>query len=161
MLANLRFSDVFAFLDDSVQNQTIAAGSVSGSAIQLGGSQHLRKHVFLFQGNLVSTANSTSFYLATASLSSAAFTSLSASLTSFSFSSSASAAGKFILDIDTDNSWFTDLGTTAAWVKPILVVAGASVIGSLLTLGYNAGSMQASLYNSPTVTVVETDLISG
>ena len=158
MLANLKFTDLFAFLDDGIANASIAVGTTSGSAIQLGGSQNLRKHAFILIGNSGSTsAGVASMYLMTATAASASFTSLSQSLQSISISG----AGKWMLVLDTDDSFFGDLATNAAWIKPVVVVAGVAVPLALLSLGYNAGSEQASNFNASTLGgVVELDLFS-
>jgi hypothetical protein len=171
MLANLRFTDLFSVKNTGISPTSLSvSGTFSGSAMQLGGSANQHRHVWLFfPGEGTTTAGVVTMYLMTATASAGTYTSLSASVQSYSIS----AAGIWApLVLDTDNSWFNDLGTNAVWVKPVLVVTGVAVPGALACLGYDAGSLQGSLYNDSTlhglttlgsssVACPELDLISG
>ena|SRR5438132_638524 len=157
MFANVNPRDVFAHLDDGIATQTIAVGTVSGSAIPLSGPGQLRRYWFILQ--LTSGTNSSgaaSMYLMTATASNAAFTSLSQTLVSLSVSSLAT---KQFLELNTRNEAFADLGTTARWVKPVVAISGAALPAALLVLGYLAGSQPASLYDAATVGVSNTDFL--
>lgn len=149
MFASLKYRNVFATLDNGIVPGAQAAGSASGSPMQIAGSAPFRKMVHILEaGSGATSAGVVSLYLMTATNSVASnFASLSQSLQSMSVSS----AGKWYLYTDTRVEWFADLGTGATYVKTVVVVAGVTVPLALTTLGYLSGSESAAVFESTTL----------
>ena len=163
MFATRKFRDVFGTIDDGISPQTMATGTTSGSAIALGGPAPLRKLEFIVNAASGSAAATLTFLLQTATASNGTFASFSTSGGGFpsSASLSLSAAGKYFLYVEARDEMFTDLGTTATWVKPVFQIsAGAPIPLSLTTLGFVSGSLPASNFDSTTLAqVLELDLL--
>jgi hypothetical protein len=153
MLANVLFRNEFAQLDGGISPQTLATGTTSGSALQLGGLAPLGKMLFRVLAASGSAAASMSMFLMTATASNATFASLSATLTSVVIS----AASQYRLVLDTRNEAFANLATNALWVKVVLVLTGAAVPMALDVLGWESGSDAASAFDSATVVTSEVD----
>lgn len=160
MLANVFFRNVFAQINGGILPQTLATGTTSGSAIQLGGSGPLGKLLFRAQAIMLASATSNSgamsMYLATATASGGTFTSISQTLVSVSISNSASI---YELIIDTRNEAFVNLATGSlapTWVKPVIALATAAIPFALDVLGWEAGNDPASAFDVGVIST-ETD----
>ena len=168
-LANMFFRDIAAHYNGGIAPQVLATGTTSGAAIALGGTSPIGKLLFraLFSMTASTTAGSgaMSFYLATATASGGTFTSLSQTLASLAFASvSASTLSPFanlnVLEIDTRDEAFCNLGTGSAaptWVQAVVALSGNAVGFALDVLGWQAGTEPAKLYDATKITVVETD----
>jgi hypothetical protein len=153
MLANVVFRNEFGQLDPGIEAQTLATGTTSGSALQLGGLAPFGKMLFRVLAASGSAAASLSAYLMTATASNGTFASLSATLTSIVIS----AASAYRLVLDTRNEAFANLATNALWVKVVLVLTGAPVPLAVDVLGWESGTDPASAYDGATVVTSETD----
>jgi hypothetical protein len=151
MLANFYFSDLFTEVDPGFLPQTLATGTTSGSAIQLGGSLGYEKLLFNMIFAAGSVANSVSMYLATATVASGTFTSLSQTLVSMVTTLSLSA--QYDLKIDTRDVAFANLSSTSAvpsWVKVVVSLAGSTVPMAMKVLGWEAKQDVVSVFQPQT-----------
>jgi hypothetical protein len=160
MLPNVKFRDIFATLNGGILPQTLATGTTSGSAIQLGGPGPLGKIAFRALASMLASATSNSgvmsLYLATATASGGTFTSISQTLVSASISVSGS---MFQLITDTRNEAFCNLATGSlapTWVKPVIALGTAAMPVFLDVLGWSAGDDPADNYDSATINTTET-----
>lgn len=159
MLANVLFRDIFAHLDVGILPVLtgFATGTVSGSAVQLGGTAPFGKMVARFIVTSGSAAASLSAYLATATASNGTFTSVSQTLVS----AKVSLASQYWLVLDTRMEAFANLNTNAQWIKVVYSLTGAPLPGALDVLGWESGNDPASNFDASVgvaaVIVAETD----
>ncbi len=148
MFGTLKFTNVFALIDNGVVTGVQSVGSISGSAIQLGGTAPLRRFVHILEGasGTASTAV-VKFYLATSTASGGTFVSLSQT----SQIMSATGSNKWYMILDSNDTAFGDLATNALWYKTVTVVTTLALPIALTTLGYLSGSEPASNFNSSTL----------
>jgi hypothetical protein len=142
-LANLFFKDLFTEISPGAAMGPALVGSATGtqssSPIVLTGSTAFMKLLFDLSFMAGSVAGSISMYLATATASGGAFTSLSATLVSMVTTLSLSAL--YNLKIDSRDVAFANLGTgtaAPAWVKVVVSVTGSAINGALKVLGWEA-----------------------
>jgi hypothetical protein len=136
-LANVFFKDLFTEIDPGLLPQSLAIGTTSGSAIQLGGVVPFDKLLFDLVFGAGSVAGSVSMYLETATASGATFTSISQTLVSTVTTLSLSA--QYDLKIDTRLIAFCNLATAPLWVHVVVIVTGAAIPMAMKVLGWEAG----------------------
>ncbi len=148
MFGTVKFTNVFAYIDNGVVTGVQSVGSVSGSAMQLGGTAPFRRFVHILEAasGTASTAV-VKFYLATSTASGGTFVSLSQTSQIMSVTGST----KWYATLDTNDTAFGDLATNALWFKAVLVVTTLALPVNLVTLGYLSGSEPASNFNSTTL----------
>jgi hypothetical protein len=161
MLANVFFRNEFSQINGGIKPQTLATGTTSGNAIQLGGVAPIGKLLFMAQASMLASATSNSgamsMWLATCTASGGTFVSISQTQVSTSIGSASTNSGsQFTLMIDTRNEAFCNLGTNALWVMPVVALATAAVPFALTVLGWQAGTDPASNYDVGVITA-ETD----
>ncbi len=152
MLANYFFGDLFTDIDSGIvpASTGIATGTTSGSAIQLGGAPGFEKWRFDLMFAAGSVAGSISMWLATATASSGAFTSISATLVSIITTLSLSC--NYRLRIDSRDVAFANLSSTSAapsWVQVVVSVTGSAIAGAMQILGWEAKQDVASVFQTP------------
>lgn len=168
-LANVFFRDVFATLNGGIKPQVLAsATTTSGNVLTLGGSGPIGKMLFRLLCSASTTASSVSvtMQLFTGTVSSA-MASFAAGVVS-SVMPASSTTGMFVLELDTRNEYFANLGSAQAgailYVQPVVIVGTTTGVAAALdVLGWEVGSDPAKNYDSSgaasvAVTVVETDL---
>lgn len=169
MLPNLFFRDIFAHINGGIGPQVLAsATTTSGNVITLSGRGALGKFVFRLLCSASTTASSVSVTLAlfTGTVSSA-MASFAAGIVS-SVMPASSTTGMFVLELDTRNEYFCNLGSAATgailYVQPVVTVGTTTGVAAALdVLGWQAGNDPARNYDttgaaSVAVTVIETDL---
>jgi hypothetical protein len=136
--ANLKFSDFITRLGRTAIG-AIGTGTTSGPVLPLANVGSARKYIARALMDFGSAAATASLFLQTASVSSGTFASLSAAAQSVAVTGSGSL---WELAIDLRNEYFSDLGSSAVVVQPVLVITGAGVNGVLEILGYDVANMQ-------------------
>jgi hypothetical protein len=155
MLQNYFFSDLFTDVDSGILTQTLATGSTSGSAIQIGGKAGFEKLLFEMLFAAGSAAGSVSMWLATASASSGTFGSLSQTLVSIITTLSLSA--NYRLRIDTRDVAFANLSSVAAaptFVQVVVAVTGAAIPMAMHVLGWESKVDPNNVFITRTIPVV-------
>jgi hypothetical protein len=147
-LANVYFKDLFTEIDPGLLPSAISVtGTLSGSAIQIGGLSPWGKLLFDLTFAAGSISGSVAMWLATASASGGAFASLSATL--LSIATTLSLSEQYNLKLDTRGEFFCNLGTTSVaptWVQVVISITGSTVVAAMKCLGWEAGADPASSF---------------
>ncbi len=164
MFANLKFRDVFSFAALGIPPQLYATGSTAGAAIQVtcgqatsagpaGNYANFKKWAFvLSMGSGGATTLWNAWINGGSGSAGSASVMLPASSTS-TFSGSATygtsvqyaSAGVLVMEIR--GEYIAGLGSNFSWIRPVASITNASAYMSLLSLAYESGCEQASLYD--------------
>lgn len=161
MEANLLFSDFTVPINAGVAPGSVATGTTSGNAIQLGGPGPIGKLLFraLCTGGSASANVKMVIYSATAS--NGTFASIPSASQSMLVAASSTSNILNVLQIDTRNEAFADLANNIAWVQPVLVITGTATLTFLDCIGWESGIQPARRLESLaplSTTVARTEL---
>jgi hypothetical protein len=171
MLSNVKFRDMFSFPALGVPPQLYATGSTAGTAIQVtcgqatsagpaGNYANFKKWTFILSMGSGATTTLWNAWIAAGSGSAgSASVILPASSTStFSGSATYGVATQFasagVLVMEVRGEYINGIGSNFSWIRPVMSITTASAYASLLSLAWDSGCEQASLYDFNSVTGV-------
>ena len=164
MFANVKFRDVFSFPAIGIVPQILATGSIAGSAIQVacglatsagpaGNQANFKKWAFIMQtGSAAATTLFNAWIAAGSGSATSASVMLPASSTStFSGSGTYGVSTQFgstaVVVMEIRGEYINGLGSNFTWIRPVMSVTNASGVAALLSLAFDGGCEQASLYD--------------